>query len=461
MVSDYTELFDKIPDGITIHDPSDGSIITANSQFCEMLGYDREELPELDFETLHVNEPPYTNERAREYIQKASSEGPQHFEWLDKTKAGEPLPVEVHLRETELDGDERILAVVRDISERRAREQELERVRERMEFALDVTNSVIWSLDLDADESVEYGPVKDLFGQEPTGMEDFIDAVVHPHDKDDVGAVYEAVITGETDEFDVEFRTKLETGEERWIASRGYVHDATDGEPRRLVGLSTDITERKRNELELTEQNHRLDEFAKIVSHDLRNPLNVAVSRLTLAQEECDSEHHTSIQNALDRMDTLIDDLLVLAKEGEQIAETETVELSSLVKECWENVQTNGASVDIRAERSLRADRSRLKQLLENLVRNAIEHGGPDVTVQIGDLEDGFYVADDGPGIPESERDVVFEPGYSNSEGGTGVGLSIVKQVVEAHGWHIEAGTSDDGGARFEITGLEGPASKS
>lgn len=100
-------------------------------------------------------------------------------------------------------------------------------------------------------------------------------------------------------------------------------------------------------------------------------------------------------------------------------------------------------------------DRSRLQQLLENLIRNSIEHAGEEVTVTVGALEDGFYVEDDGPGIPADERDEEFAAGHSTSEGGTGFGLRIVQQVVEAHDWSIQLTEGSDGGARFEITGVE------
>jgi signal transduction histidine kinase len=93
--------------------------------------------------------------------------------------------------------------------------------------------------------------------------------------------------------------------------------------------------------------------------------------------------------------------------------------------------------------------------LFENLFRNAVNHGGGEVTVTIGEIADGFYVADDGAGIPDDERDDIFEAGYSTADGGTGFGLAIVKEVVEAHGWEIRVTDSEMGGARFEIIGIE------
>jgi len=101
------------------------------------------------------------------------------------------------------------------------------------------------------------------------------------------------------------------------------------------------------------------------------------------------------------------------------------------------------------------ADPGRLKRLLQNLFRNAAEHGGDRVVV--GDLSDGFYVADNGPGIPENRRDEVFESGHTTSESGTGFGLAIVERIAEAHGWEVTLTAGADGGARFEFTGVERP----
>jgi signal transduction histidine kinase len=101
------------------------------------------------------------------------------------------------------------------------------------------------------------------------------------------------------------------------------------------------------------------------------------------------------------------------------------------------------------------ADADRLVQVFENLLQNSADHGGADVTVRVGPLEDGFYVEDDGPGVPEADRERVFEHGYTTREDGMGYGLSIVRSVVGAHGWDIRVTGSGTGGARFEITGID------
>jgi len=212
---------------------------------------------------------------------------------------------------------------------------------------------------------------------------------------------------------------------------------------------------------QLKRQNERLDEFAGVVSHDLRNPLQVAAGRLELVRKECDSEHLDAIEAALQRSDRIIEDVLWLAREGQDVGSMDAVALQQTVDAAWNLVADEMEEADLyygTGDESLSqivADEDRLRQLMENLLRNAIEHGGEDVTVTVGKMADGFYVEDTGPGIPEAERDDVFGAGYSTSEDGTGFGLAIVKRVAEAHGWNIDVTEGSDGGTRFEITGVE------
>lgn len=221
------------------------------------------------------------------------------------------------------------------------------------------------------------------------------------------------------------------------------------------VGTLRDITEREERERELGRQNARLEKFASVVSHDLRNPLNVAEGRVELAQAECDSEHLDDVESALERSQALIDDLLTLAREGNRVDDIEAVEFGTLTKNCWQNVSTGEAAIMVEIDQTIRADQSRLQQVLENLYRNAIEHGGGDVTVTVGALPNGFYIEDDGSGIPTDERNNVFDAGYSTTDDGTGFGLNIVEDIVDAHGWEIQLAEGSGGGARFEITGVE------
>ena len=249
------------------------------------------------------------------------------------------------------------------------------------------------------------------------------------------------------------------------------------------VALVRDITERKRREqmlrereqalkaqkeqletktVQLEHQNERLDRFAGIVSHDLRNPLNVAYGRTSLIAAELeqleeppvDTEHLEITERSLQRMEEIIEDALTLARQGRALTETEPVSLARTVRQGWQNVDTQDATLEADISMTVESAENRLFNLFENLFRNAVEHGGMDVTVRVGPLENGFYVEDNGPGIPEENKESVLEEGVSTAEDGTGFGLAIVNNIVRAHGWSLTVADADSGGARFEITGV-------
>ncbi|ELZ47479.1 putative light and redox sensing histidine kinase [Halorubrum coriense DSM 10284] len=234
---------------------------------------------------------------------------------------------------------------------------------------------------------------------------------------------------------------------------------------------------------EAERQRARFEEFVQGVSHDLRSPLNVAQGRLAMAQSEGGVGHVDDAASAVDRTLELLSDLLTLAEQGEKPEDLEPVELAALADECWANVATGEATLVVDSDERILADGGRLKRLLENLFRNsvehgstgsrakpgdAVEHGGGDVTVVVGDispmytstragavLPSGFFVADDGPGIPPEEHDRVFEVGYTTDPNGTGFGLNIVREVARAHGWDVSVSEGPRGGARFDVTGVE------
>ena len=226
-----------------------------------------------------------------------------------------------------------------------------------------------------------------------------------------------------------------------------------DEEFRGSVGILKDATTEHRRREELLRQNERLEEFTSIISHDIRTPLGNAQTAAELAEATGTDEAFEQLDTALDRIDQMIDDLLALAREGRTVSETESVDVHSIAAEAWEPFCCAKDTLDRASERlTIEADEPRLRQLLENLMRNAVEHGSSPVTVTVGATETGFYVADDGPGIDGEHRDEVFEPGYTTATDGTGFGLSIVKRIADAHGWETTVTESDTGGARFEFT---------
>ena len=215
--------------------------------------------------------------------------------------------------------------------------------------------------------------------------------------------------------------------------------------------IYTDITERKKREEELERQNERLEEFANIVSHDLRNPLGVARGNLELARATGEETRFDTVENALDQMEALVDDLLSLARRGQLVDETTPIDLRTVAKQAWTTVESADATLQAAENVVVDADEDRLAELLGNLFRNAIEHGGDDVAIDVGGIDGGFYVQDDGPGIEPERRDSVFDPGETTGDGGIGYGLAIVESIADAHGWSVIVTDSPDGGARFEF----------
>jgi len=223
---------------------------------------------------------------------------------------------------------------------------------------------------------------------------------------------------------------------------------------RTLGDLVAHTVARNERRTALRRQAEQLEQFSAVVSHDLRNPLNVLSGYLSLSEEELSPARYEAMSGAVDRMETLIDDLLMLARRGEAIGETEPVPIEAVAEDAWQSVRAPDATLTIADEIGrVEADPSRLRQAFENLFRNAIDHGGRDVSIEIGPLAagggKGLYVADDGPGIPVEMVDTVFDSGVSSADS-SGIGLAIVDRIVEAHEWDIEA--RNDDGAVFELT---------
>jgi len=249
---------------------------------------------------------------------------------------------------------------------------------------------------------------------------------------------------------------KMAVGAVRWsLAIGGGVGLLLGVFQARAIQRTIEATEARQRKERVERERDRLDEFAGTVAHDLQNPLHVAMGRLELAQIECDSDHLDDVARAHDQMSALIENLLVLAREESPVEETAYVDLGPVVEECWAAIETEQSTLVIEARGSVRADRTRLRQLFENLFQNAIERGGPDVTVTVGHLADGFYVADDGPGVPADELAAVLDQPYPAAETGAGFSLSVVTVIVDAHGWDLDLPENGDRGTRFEITGVE------
>jgi PAS domain S-box-containing protein len=250
------------------------------------------------------------------------------------------------------------------------------------------------------------------------------------------------------------FRVNIHTEEGDTVPC--YDHMAAlpfDDEFRGSVGILRDATREQQQRKELRRQNERLEEFTSIVSHDLRTPLQNAKTAAEMARNGGEATHFDALEREHDRMDQMIDELLTLAREGESVSETEPVDIAAIAADAWGPFGCPRDELEVVDEEiTVSGDRSRVRRLIENLLRNVDDHCESPVTVTVGGSDDGFYVADDGSGLNETDREKVFEAGYTTATDGTGFGLAIVKRIADAHDWEVSVGDSASGGVRFDVT---------
>ena len=275
--------------------------------------------------------------------------------------------------------------------------------------------------------------------------------------EDVIGEVFWDVLpeASETPVYD-RFQTAMETREQEeaeinyepggyWTELRIYPVDSG------LFVHSRNITDKKEQEQQLQYRNELLESFASTVSHDLRNPLSVAEGNLELAQETGDFEHLEAVAQAHNRMRNLIDELLHAAR-GDELDLTE-VRLTNIAERAWETVSSENADLILEEDTRFESYESQLRRLFENLFWNALDHG--DATeIRVGALDDGFYIEDDGNGIPPSQREEVFQSGFSTDDESPGYGLSIVDGITDIHNWDLDVVEGTTGGARFEVTNV-------
>ena len=372
---------------------------------------------------------------------------------------------ELRLRRSPIDGA--VVGTARDVTDD-------EHERRAMQEAAAQLDSLLQNIPMSIyfkDELGRHERVSDYITQ--TDPDEFIkndEGKVHPHPDDVIGKtdfdLYAPSFAEQTYEDDM----RVIEDEERIV---NYIEPGTTnlGEPLYtsttkvprydqagnvvgLVGVSIDVTERVTHREELERQNERLNEFAEVLTHDLRNPLNIANGYLDILEESYDETAVDEVSSALDRMESLIEEIRAFVLEGRRVEEPDAVDLREAAQEAWSTVDTGEATLEFEGSLCLQADRARLRRLLENLFRNAVQHGRPPddsdgLTIRVVGGDHQFSVEDDGVGIPLDVADEVFERGYTTSDDGTGFGLAIVESIADAHGWSVTMGECDMGGARF------------
>lgn len=485
------EVYNDVPVAIHIA-AEDGTILSANRLLSEYTGLDRDSLVGRNVATIDAE---HDWKDINAFWQTFSPAEEQTVETTLSRVDDDPLPVKLHVRRLDTPYDDRFLAAGIDISERQRRAQRLKERARQIKSLHSVTTEItecerkgqVFEQTVAAAESVlSFDRVvideardgvlvkhttsttlaeEQYYGETPVDADDNLGAKAFRTGEAEIVADLRDT---DVDPADSEFRSVLTVpigsyGVFQAASTSVGAYDQTDLElaelliaavEQQLVQLERETQLREQTN-RLQRQNKRLDQFTGIVGHDLRNPLSTAQGYLETVREDVDDQRLVIVSEELDRIGQLLDDLLTLSRQGQVVDEGEEVALDELVARCLRTVNASSATVEITADRTVHADRDRLAQIFENLFRNALDHAGEDVHITIGALDDGFYVADDGPGIPPDERETALEHGYSTVGENTGYGLSIVQEIVAAHGWELAITESDPGGARFEITGCD------
>ena len=446
--SRYERLVENLPVGVFRTTPGpDGEVVDVNETLAEILGADSPE-------ALVGTDPaePYVDSADRsEFSRKLRENGVVRNEELElSTPDGETVWVSETAIRTEEDGQVYFDGIVEDITERKTYERELAETNARFQALFHESPDMVFVHD---DEGVirdVNNRVCEKLGYDRETLEEMSVWDIDVSIDKTVAHTWETLPEDETPMFDGVY----ERADGSQFPVEVHLTRLEDGE---FLAIVRDVTRRRERERELERQNRRLEAFVDVLSHDIPNHLDVAQTRVDLARRREDFDQLDPVETAHERIDSIVTDMKQLVDHGSEVEETDWVRLSDVAAVCWSGTQcAEESALDVSEDGYLQADESRLKQLFENLFWNACDHAGPEPSVTVGLLDDGFFVADDGPGIPPEKRDDVLSVGFTTSDDDhSGFGLAIVREIARAHGWHIEITDSEAGGARFEFHGID------
>ena len=219
-----------------------------------------------------------------------------------------------------------------------------------------------------------------------------------------------------------------------------------------IVGESLATAGQRRRGPQPPSNPERISQFVDVFAHELRNPLQIAQSYLEMGRDGMDEDSLERVKTAHNTIEEIIASVVQMAGGG-GFDEVTEVDVTNAATDSWQRVRNGSAELTVGKPVTVSADPDLLDRLLSNLFSNAIDHAGPDVSVRVGALPDdaGFFVEDNGPGIPETDRETVLEWGFSTGDDHLGIGLGFIREIAEAHDWTIAITEGRDGGARFEF----------
>jgi PAS domain S-box-containing protein len=370
-----------------------------------------------------------------------------------------------------------------ELKERQKVETVLREEREKLSLALTASKMETWEWEFETGTVSWSDGIEAMFGMgkgQFDGKYETYLSLVHPEDRPNIQQSVERALSDDTYDYVIEHRFLGKDGEIHWLEGRGKVYRDANGKPVRMVGTVVDITDRKHAEAErerlireLAAKNTELEQFTYTVSHDLKAPLITIKGFLGFLGEDARSGNRgrlesdiTRINEAVDKMHRLLNELLELSRIGRMMNPPQPVPFRELVDEAVEVLQgrleSTGAKLGIAEDLPLVCgDRRRLLEVVQNLVDNAAKFcaGQPAPMIEIGcdGYEKGMpilFVRDNGIGIPPEHHERIF--GLFNkldpTMDGTGVGLALVKRIIEFHGGRIWVESASEKGATFRFT---------
>jgi PAS domain S-box-containing protein len=447
---------------------TDGQYLLMNQACRELFDVSKREVVGLTDDDIL---PPAVAEKARSDDRRVTEDGDViEIEETVPTDAGNN--VRLTRKSPVYDDDGEITAlcgVSTDITGQNRRERELQRLKERFELAVESANLGVWDWDMTTDE-VEFGErwIR-MLGHSPDEIESSFEEWerrVHP---DDIGRVTDALddhTAGETGLYDTEHRMRTAEGDWKWIRTTGRVVERdADGEPVRAVGIHLDIDERKTYEQTLEDQRDNLELLNQAVRHDVRNSLQRVLAYGDLLKDYVgdDGEEHLKRvlkagREAVDITRTAGDVTKVLLRSE---ADRTPVNARPVVEEQIEDVRASHERAVVSIEGGIPdvevlAD-DMLESVFRNLLNNAVVHNDnelPEVTVSATPDDDvvRVRVADNGPGIPDDEKEQIFEEGEKSLDSeGTGLGLYLVRTLVDRYGGDVWVEDNEPEGSVFVV----------
>jgi PAS domain S-box-containing protein len=456
-------IFNTVNDAIFVHDP-DGRIVDVNRTAAELYGYSRSELRDGSVGPLSSGEPPYTRENATERIRRAAEGEAQRFEWRARDSDDRVFWQEVSLNRTVIDDAVRVLAICRRIDERKRTER-------RFQTLIDNLPGMVYRCRNESGWPMEFvgGQCGELTGYDAGAIEsgavNWGEEVIHPEDRERVDREVQAALD-ENEQFELTYRIRTADGTERWVWERGQRIEVPGTSGESLEGFITDVTERREAEQRLREQRDGLELLNQVLRHDIRNDLQVVTGYAEVLSEECDDETlHDHIETVHESADHAAD-LTVTARQMADVLlsrdeELHPVDLRVVLENELTELQTSAPGAVVTSETPIPAVTVRANDLLgavfRNVLKNAVQHNDkdvPEVAVSVTTTEAVVRVriADNGPGVPDAQKRTVFGKGEAGLESsGTGMGLYLVRTLVDSYGGEVWIEDNDPEGAVFVV----------